>query len=104
METTTGSTAERCNYCGRENSESLPACAGCGTVLRTEPPQTESEKKPKSKVLAVLLALIFGPLGLCYASISGGLTMIVLAVPLYLVTRGGLLLSVGASVVCAIWA
>jgi hypothetical protein len=28
-----------CNYCGKENVESAPFCAGCGTDLRAEAPR-----------------------------------------------------------------
>jgi hypothetical protein len=96
--------AASCSYCGLENSERLAACRGCGTPLGSAPVATHSEPKSKSKVLAVLLAFIFGPLGLFYATFSGGLTMIVIAVPLYLITRGGLYFSIGARVICVAWA
>lgn len=54
--------------------------------------------------MGVFLALLFGPLGLFYSSVSGALTMIVLAVPLYLITRGGWFFTVFGHIACAVWA
>jgi putative Ca2+/H+ antiporter (TMEM165/GDT1 family) len=102
--TTSESIAASCSYCGLENSERLAACSGCGTSLASVPTDIDSEPKSKSKVLAVLLAFVFGPLGLFYATVSGGLIMIIIAVPLYLITRGGLYFSVAGRVICAVWA
>ena len=102
--TTDRSIAVSCNYCGRENPERLSVCLGCGTSLAPEPAETEAKPRAKSKALAVLLALGFGPLGLFYASVSGALTMIVIALPLYVLTHGGLLFHVAGRVICAVWA
>jgi hypothetical protein len=97
---TDASVAAACSYCGRANPEQLPACPGCGTPLRIETARPEPARKGKSKGLAVLLALLVGPLGLCYASVSFGLGMFLVAVPAYLITGGGLWFAIGIRVIC----
>jgi len=64
----------------------------------------DSEGTWKSKFVGVFLALIFGPLGLFYSTVSGALIMIVMAVPIYLITRGDWWFSIGGRLVCAVWA
>ena len=52
--------------------------------------------------LAIFLALIFGPLGLFYSSVLGGVLMLIIAIPVTIVTFGlGLFLILP---LCAIWA
>ena len=68
-----------CSYCGRENPERLRACTGCGTPLSTELPPITGPKK-KTMLMAVGLAFVFGPLGLLYSNVSGGLFLIAVAV------------------------
>jgi hypothetical protein len=83
---TTKKLAERsCSYCGRENPERLPNCSSCGLPLVATEPEPDPEPKKKSKVAAILLAFVFGPLGLLYASVSGAMVMFLAAVPLYLI-------------------
>jgi len=52
--------------------------------------------------LAIFLALIFGPLGLFYSSIIGGIVMLIISIPVVLVSLGlGLVITLP---ICAIWA
>lgn len=57
---------------------------------------------PKNAVLATILAGLFGPFGLFYATVSGALTMLVVAIGLAMFTWG-----IGIFLVwplCAVWA
>ena len=75
--TLTETPAATCEWCGQENTERLPSCAGCGTRLVSEPAPAPAEKrKGKDLMTAVCLALIAGPLGLIYINAWG--TMLVL--------------------------
>src|SRR4051794_32741880 len=57
---------------------------------------------PKSVGLAVLLAFLFGPLGMLYSTVAGALIMLLIAMPLLCVTGGlGIFLLWPA---CMIWA
>jgi hypothetical protein len=58
--------------------------------------------KPKSVGVAFLLSFLFGPLGLLYASVAGGLIMFFAAIIMFFVVPviGPLLVWVG----CIIWA
>ena len=70
---------------------------------------------PKDRGLAATLGLVFGPAGLLYATIKGGLIMICIAIPLYfiLLLISGLTFGVGLiffvfvvlliHTVCALW-
>lgn len=55
----------------------------------------------KSMGLAIALSVLFGPLGLLYASIVGGLIMLVISVPLAMVTFGVSLFLTWP--VCIVW-
>jgi hypothetical protein len=56
----------------------------------------------KNMGIGIILALLFGPLGLLYSSVTGAIVMFVVSVPVAIFTAGlGLLL---ANPVCAIWA
>jgi hypothetical protein len=56
----------------------------------------------KSMVAAILLSLIFGPLGLLYASVTGGIVMLLVSIVVGLFTLGfGLLVTFP---ICIIWA
>jgi hypothetical protein len=98
------SAATSCPYCGRANVERLPACAGCSTILVSEPPQTDEKPKGKSKLLAVSLAVLLGPVGLCYVSVSGGVGMIVTFLLLRFLLHGGLWVAITGRIICAAWA
>jgi TM2 domain-containing membrane protein YozV len=58
--------------------------------------------KPKSVGVAILLAFFFGPLGLLYASVAGGIIMLILGGLIAIVTLGFGLIIVW--VACVIWA
>lgn len=56
----------------------------------------------KSTGIALILALLFGPLGLLYSSITAAIVMFVITIPVAIFTLGfGLLLT---HPICAIWA
>ena len=56
----------------------------------------------KSMGLAIVLALLFGPLGLLYSSILAAIVMFVVSIPVIIFTAGfGLFLT---QPICAIWA
>ncbi len=66
------------------------------------PPAPAEPRKPKSGKTAVLLAALFGPLGLFYASRVGGIFMTFVCVVVGIATVGvGLLF---AWPVCILWA
>lgn len=105
MTTTTNEPAAACDYCGRENLGRLPACTGCGTPLVSAPPPIDTEPRGKSKALAVVLALLLGPLGLLYVRAWWpAFVMIIVAAPFILTRTGGLWLMVGGRILCAVWA
>jgi hypothetical protein len=56
----------------------------------------------KNTALAIVLGLIFGPLGLFYSSVIGGIVMLVVSVPLAIFTLGFSLIVTQPA--CAIWA
>lgn len=78
------SVAASCDYCGRENPDRLPRCPVCNTLLVVSPPPIP---KPKSKVLAVCLAFIFGPIGLLYVRAWGTMVVTILVGSLFYITR-----------------
>jgi len=56
----------------------------------------------KSTMVAVILAFLFGPLGMMYATVSGGVIMLIISLVVGIVTLGfGLLFTWP---VCVIWA
>lgn len=56
----------------------------------------------KNMTVGVLLAIFFGPLGLLYSSILGGIIMIVLSLLVAFLTMGfGLIVT---QIICVIWA
>ena len=83
----TESIAASCSYCGRENPERLLACPGCGTPLSTETILPITGPKKKSMLMAVGLAAVFGPLGLLYSNVSGGICLIAVAVAKAILVR-----------------
>jgi hypothetical protein len=61
--------------------------------------------KGKSKTLAVLLALVFGPLGLIYVGAwRPALKLIAAGMPFVLLDKGGLWLTFGSRIIGAAWA
>jgi len=96
--------AAACSWCGKENLQRLPNCAGCGTrlVAKVEPaPVLDEAPKPKSKMLAICLTLIFGPLGLIYVEAWGAmLLVIVVGLPFVITHTGGMWVTLGARFIC----
>ena len=68
----------------------------------TAQPQIVIAQTPKSMALALILTFFLGPLGLCYATVKGGVIMIVLSVLLAVVTLGLSVLFMW--IPCMIWA
>lgn len=58
----------KCDYCGQENAVDASHCTGCGKVLEVELPKAPVKK---SKTIAVVLAILLGPLGLLYLGGEG---------------------------------
>lgn len=55
----------------------------------------------KSMAVAILLTLFFGPLGLFYSSVKGGIIMLILSMVVGLLTAGfGLIVT---QIMCVIW-
>jgi len=85
----------KCDYCGQEYSGEASQCPSCGKSFAEEP---VSPPPPKSKTIAVVLAVIFGPLGLLYLGVEGlvvylfviGISIFVLPVVAYGVHMQGL--------------
>jgi len=100
------SPAKSCNYCGRANTVKLPTCAGCGTSLVSAlPAPANTVPARKSKTVAILLSLIFGPLGLIYVRGWGqAFVMIAIGFPFILTHKGGLWLAIGSRLLSAAWA
>ena len=110
-----------CPYCGHENGITYRYCAGCGFEIpkvsfseptkipqwRTDYSRSLATKKTtqpniiispstKSVGLAIVLTIFFGPLGLFYASVIGGLFMIILPIiVVYLIYSGNLVILLG---------
>lgn len=59
-------------------------------------------QQPKSMLVAILLAFFFGPLGLLYATIAGGLIMIVISIIIGILTLGFGFAATWP--ICVIWA
>lgn len=56
----------------------------------------------KSPALAFILSFFFGPLGLLYASVSGGIIMLLIDIPVFFLTFGfGLIFT---NLICVVWA
>ena len=98
---------KQCSYCGRDNADEAVNCRECGTsFLETDAPA----KKKKSKALAVILALIFGPLGLLYLGGEGLMIFLfvggigLFAFPLLVHAKMGALVRVLVRIACAFYA
>ncbi len=58
-------------------------------------PNTTILLKQKSTGIALLLSFLFGPLGMLYATVMGGIIMFVISIPVLLFTGGlGLMLTI----------
>ena len=107
-----------CQECGVTLDESTKFCTTCGAPSSInpvyQPPQYQQQQQPqyqqtvvvmgnkKSAGLAFLLAFLFGPLGLLYASVVGGLVMICVGIIIFFLTAG--LGEIFVWIVCIIWA
>ena len=74
-----------CKHCGTSIPQGSAFCPSCGksqgaSVQQTQvigvPPQMVMMQQPKSLGLAIALTIFFGPLGLLYATVKGGVIMI----------------------------
>jgi len=106
MNSSSQSTTGTCAYCGHENLKESPACAGCGTPLVNDASSSiNTNPKRKSKYLAVILALIFGPLGLLYVRAWWPAFIMMLIGASFLLTHtGGIWIPIGARIIAAAWA
>lgn len=58
--------------------------------------------KQKSMGIALILAFLFGPLGMLYSTVAGGIVMFIISIPVVLFTGGlGLLLTIPLGMVWA---
>ena len=58
-------------------------------------------RSPKSQGIGLILSLLFGPLGLFYSSIIGGIVMSIISIPVAIFTMGiGLLIIIP---ICCVW-
>ena len=91
-----------CNECGAEISSKAQSCPKCGD------PVTDNERanvvvqtndsgsvaammaisQKKSMGMGILLTFLFGPLGLLYATVGGGIVMIILTIVVGIITLG----------------
>jgi len=70
--------------------------------MGNEQPQTVVTTATKSMGVAIILTVLFGPLGMLYSTILGGIIMLVIGVPLVLITFGlGIVITWP---ICIIWA
>ena len=75
-----------------------------GSQYQQPPQQTiiVMGQNKKSTGVAFILSFFFGPLGLLYASVTGGLIMLVISIPVALFTLGfGLIVT---NIICVVWA
>jgi DNA-directed RNA polymerase subunit RPC12/RpoP len=69
----------KCSECGKDVSSKAAACPHCGAPVAVAPNVTPQVESKKDVGIAILLALLLGPVGLFYSSIGGGLFMLVAA-------------------------
>ncbi len=95
-------TLSTCPWCGRNNPELSPTCTNCGEQLDAEPGADSAKAPARSQLVAVLLALALGPLGLVYLRAWGTAFWITLiGLPFVLTHTGGLWITIGARLICA---
>ena len=81
-----------------ENQPTQPT----STVLTSQPPQRIVVVATKNAGLAILLAVLFGPLGLLYSTVIGAIVMFIVNIIAGVFTLGfGLLLTWP---ICGVWA
>lgn len=67
----------------------------------TSPQQIVIVAQPKSMAIAFILTLLFGPLGMLYSTIAGGIIMLIIYIPAVICTGGiGLFIT---QPICIIW-
>lgn len=122
----------KCPECASECPDNSPFCAQCGCNLRPDAVQSRSAPPPpvpsqvaspfvppspvplmpltsvvitvptKSVGVAILLAILFGPLGMLYSTVGGAIIMIITSVVVMLFTFGfGVFITWP---ICVIWA
>ena len=73
-----------CQTCSAQVSKKAEVCPNCGEVLREKDTSKKKEifvqTNQKSRLTSFILTLLFGPLGLLYSSVVGGIIMIVVAI------------------------
>jgi hypothetical protein len=103
--------AKKCKHCGEAIDGAPPPAAGARRATGTqqapsrnwrEEPQVIVVVPQKDVGTAILLAVLFGPLGMLYATVPGAIIMFVLTIVLSLLTCG---LSIAITwPICVIWA
>lgn len=68
---------------------------------KTETPQHIVVTSTKSVAISIIFTFLFGPLGLLYSTVSGGIIMIVIGIILFVLTAGLGLISTWP--ICMIW-
>jgi hypothetical protein len=104
---------KKCDYCGRENGAEALYCTGCGTPVVPEDQLPQPEPRKKSRFIAVILPLIFGPLGLLYLG-GEGFIVIMFIVGVFFLTlpfiaavqavHGGVWIAIFGRIGCAVYA
>lgn len=85
-----------------ENKETTNAIQNGATQPQMGQPQIIIAQSPKNMGIALLLAFLFGPIGLCYSTVKGGIIMFVISIAVALITFGlGVLIM---WIPCVIWA
>lgn len=96
---------KECPYCAEEINVNAKVCRFCKMNLATGQSVQQNinvSAQPKNVGLAIMLAGLFGPLGLLYSSVKGGLIMIPVSLILVPATAGfGLIIVLP---VCMFWA
>lgn len=108
--------ARFCKCCGESlfvvTAPHLPeweaALGGSAAIAGPSVPPKSAEPAPKSLAMAVLLAGLFGPLGMVYSTLSGALVMLLISLSLLLASGedlalGNLYSLLIAWPVCVVW-
>lgn len=98
-----------CKDCGSQVSKRADKCPHCGAPVETMSSKTEGQQPQrlvvtptKSMGVSIILTVLFGPLGMLYSTIWGGIIMGILSLVVVLPTFGlGLLITWP---ICIIWA
>lgn len=97
-----------CKDCGKPVSRRADRCPHCGAPMESMSSKTEGKPQrvvvtpTKSMGVSIILTVLFGPLGMLYSTIWGGIIMGVLSLVVGLLTFGlGLIITWP---ICIIWA